>query len=219
MLNLDLLVYFRLHSHGSGPTVFGVSLGQPCSINPHSQDCTMTNICRNQALQLLIKTRNSGSKTSRGWQTLFHLLPSLPYCVFPPLSKKISLWGRFFSSIFLKELLKATGSFRSCFYGTERTHESTVSLKIFLSLLSSNQRIFSNGFSLGGPMVCDAQLDVYMFSLWDCASSVKRICMYLWTFLGWWDFILTGDGGDLKPLPSSYLCEWSYIYAWFKTWN
>lgn len=121
LLDFDLFVYFRLHSHWSSPRVFYISLGQPRSVNPHSQDSAMTNICRNRALQLLIKRRTSRSKTTRGWQPHFHLLPSLPYCVFPPLSTKISLWGRLFSSTFLKELLNGTGSFRSCFYGTERT--------------------------------------------------------------------------------------------------
>lgn len=69
---------------------------------------------------------------------------------------EISLWGGFLSST--TELLKGTGSFRSCYYGTERTRDSTaVSLKTFLSLLPSNQWMFSYGFNLGCPVVCEAQ--------------------------------------------------------------
>ena len=42
----------------------------------------MTNICRDQALQLLIKRRTSGSETRRGRQQYLQLRSPLPYCVF-----------------------------------------------------------------------------------------------------------------------------------------
>lgn len=81
--------------------------------------------------------------------------PTGSFLFFP---KEISLWGGFLSSTTLKELLKGTASFRICFYGSERTRDSTaVSLKVFLSLLPSNQWMFSYGFNLGCPVLCEAQ--------------------------------------------------------------
>lgn len=207
-------MYFRLHSDRSSPGVFLVPPGQPRSVNPHSQDCTMTNICINQALQLLIKRSNSRSETRRGWQAHSHLLPSLPYCVFPLLSTKISLWGRFFSSTFLKkkELLKRKQRFQKLLlWKWKDTVTRLQSLwRCFLSLLPSDQWIFSYGFDLGGPggVWCTIGC-VYVLFLWDCAGSVKRIlyCMYLWTFLGRWDFILTRDGGRRLYTAHIYVSE------------
>lgn len=175
LLDFDLFVYFRLHSDGSSPGLFCVSPGQPRGVNPHSQDGTMTNICINPALRLLVTVRgeNSRSETTRGWQLHIHLLPSpLPYRVFLPLlSTKISFVRKnLFSSTFLKEgvIEKGTGSFRSCFLWKKEGHRDStaVSLKMFLSLLPSNLWIFSCGFNLGGSVgVWCTHYDVYIFSL------------------------------------------------------
>lgn len=122
LLNSVLIMFFRLRSRGSCPGAVAVSTCQLCSANPHNQNGTMTNA---RALQRLYsvkkKQKNSRSKTTQGQQPQFLLLPFLSCWVLPLLATKILLWGRFFSVAALKWLLKGTGSFRICFYETERT--------------------------------------------------------------------------------------------------
>lgn len=59
LLNSDLIMHFRLNSHGSRPGAAVISTGQLCISNSHNQNGTMTNI---QARQLHILWREKEEK-------------------------------------------------------------------------------------------------------------------------------------------------------------
>ena len=137
LLNSDLIMFFRLHSYGSSLVLRGSGFGKPFSLNPHSQSDTMTII---QTLQLLIQRKNSRSKTTQGRRPHFHLLPSLPNCLFPLLSTQSFLWGNTFPppllSGYWKELALSEVAFMELKWHCDSTdcslYENVFSFFLFL---------------------------------------------------------------------------------------
>lgn len=137
--------YFRLYTCGCCPWVFTISSHRQLrSINPHSQNCTMTDICRNQ---LLNKRRNSRSQATDNKRLTATSTPapcSILLYLFSSLHNDPCEDDSFpipFKRICWKELSLSEVTF------IKILHHSTVSL--FSSLLTS-------GYSLtvlGGPLV------------------------------------------------------------------
>lgn len=161
-LDVDLFVHFRLHSHGCSPPGLCMSLGEPRGPNPHSHGHAMTEICRNQALQLLVKRKDSGSKTTRGWQQVS------PAALHPTLLCLLSTKALFVRKVLFLYLSEGVAE-RNCSFQKSHLWKWKYAVtrlrslwSFFFSFFLSLRCFLSNWYShmvftLEAPVLCDAQ--------------------------------------------------------------